>query len=425
MAVTLVVGVQWGDEGKGRIVDYLASGAEIVARFGGGANAGHTVRVGDTTYKLRIVPSGVLAGVNHCIIGPGTAVSPGQFVEELRALTAADVDVSRIWLSDLAHLILPYHIEQDKAAERARGAAAIGTTGNGIGPSYVDRAARRGLRAGDLRDMRKCRDHITQRCGQLIREGIHADAAAIVGDLELQAKTILPHVRDTVSLLNDALRAGKQVIAEGAQGSLLDVTFGMYPYVTSSVTVAGGAGAGLGFGPTAVDHVIGVVKAYSTRVGAGPFPTELHDATGERLRERGAEFGTVTGRARRCGWLDAVALRYAAEINGLSHLAITKLDILDGFDEIAMCDAYETSAVGSLPFIVDANPKPVYKRFAGWSESTTGARTFGELPAHAQAYIAALERAVGVPVAYISVGPERSQIIVRDNAPLPARAPHI
>jgi adenylosuccinate synthase len=421
MAVTLVVGVQWGDEGKGRIVDYLASGAEIVARFGGGANAGHTVRVGDKTYKLRIVPSGVLAGVNHCIIGPGTAVSPGQFVEELRSLSAAGVDVSRIWLSDLAHLILPYHIEQDKAAERARGAAAIGTTGNGIGPSYVDRAARQGLRAGDLRDLRKCRDHITQRCGRFIREGIHVDAAAIVADLELQAKTILPHVRDTVSLLNDALRAGKHVIAEGAQGSLLDVTFGMYPYVTSSVTVAGGAGAGLGFGPTAVDHVIGVVKAYSTRVGAGPFPTELHDATGERLRERGAEFGTVTGRARRCGWIDAVALRYAAEINGLTHLAITKLDILDGFDEIAMCDKYETDAVGSLPFIVDANPKPVYQRFAGWSEPTTGARSFSELPARAQAYITALERAVGVPVAYISVGPERAQIIVRENAPVTAR----
>src|ERR1022692_145171 len=384
MAVTLVVGVQWGDEGKGRIVDYLASGAESVARFGGGANAGHTVRVGDTTYKLRIVPSGVLAGVKHCIIGPGTAVAPGQFVEELRSLSAAGVDVSRIWLSDLAHLILPYHIEQDKAAERARGAAAIGTTGNGIGPSYVDRAARRGLRAGDLRDMRKCRDHITQRCGRFIRKDIHVDAATIVADLELQAKTILPHVRDTVSLLNDALRAGKHVIAEGAQGSLLDVTFGMYPYVTSSVTVAGGAGAGLGFGPTAVDHVIGVVKAYATRVGAGPFPTELHDATGERLRERGAEFGTVTGRARRCGWIDAVALRYAAEINGLTHLAITKLDVLDGFDEIFMCDTYETDAVGSLPFIVDANPKPVYERFAGWSESTTSARSFGELPARAQ-----------------------------------------
>ena len=246
MPVTLVVGVEWGDEGKGRIVDFLASGAEIVGRFGGGANAGHTVRVGDKTYKLRIVPSGVLAGAAHCIIGPGTAVSPGQFVAELQTLAAAGVDVSRVWLSDLAHLILPYHIEQDRAGERALGAAALGTTGNGIGPSYVDRAARRGLRAGDLRDLHACRRIIERRCSDLAREGIDVEAPAIVSELERHAAAILPHVRDTVGLLADALRAGKRVIAEGAQGSMLDVTFGTYPYVTSSVTVAGGAGAGLG-----------------------------------------------------------------------------------------------------------------------------------------------------------------------------------
>ena len=424
MAITLVVGVQWGDEGKGRVVDFLAAGAEIVGRFGGGANAGHTVRIGDKTYKLRIVPSGVLAGATHCIIGPGTAVSPGQFVAELRSLADTGVDVSRVWLSDLAHLILPYHIEQDRAAERALGAAALGTTGNGIGPSYVDRAARRGLRAGDLRDLRACREVIERRCAELAREGVSVDAPAIIAELEQHAATLLPHVRDTVSLLDDALRTRKRVVVEGAQGSMLDVTFGTYPYVTSSITVAGGAGAGLGFGPTAVEHVIGVAKAYATRVGAGPFPTELNDAVGARLRERGAEFGTVTGRPRRCGWIDAVALRYVATINGLSHLAITKLDVLDGLDEVCMCTSYETSVKGSLPFVMAANPKPVLRRFAGWSESTTEARNNEALPAQARAYLEALAGEIGVPISYISVGPERSAIIVREGAPLgstPAR----
>jgi len=425
VAITLVVGVQWGDEGKGRIVDFLAAGAEIVGRFGGGANAGHTVRVGDKTYKLRIVPSGVLAGAKHCIIGPGTAVSPGQFVQELRSLGEAGVDVSRVWLSDLAHLILPYHIEQDRAAERARGAAALGTTGNGIGPSYVDRAARRGLRAGDLRDLRACRAIIERRCRELSSEGIEVDAVTIAGELEQQAAALLPHVRDTVSLLDDALRAGKRVIAEGAQGSMLDVTFGTYPYVTSSTTVAGGAGAGLGFGPTGVEHVVGVVKAYATRVGAGPFPTELDDATGARLRERGAEFGTVTGRPRRCGWIDAVALRYAAAINGLTHVAITKLDVLDGLEEVCMCTAYESDVEGSLPFVMAAKPKPLLRRFKGWSEPTTGARSYEALPVQARAYLDALADEIGVPISYVSVGPERSAIIVREGAPLgstPARA---
>jgi adenylosuccinate synthase len=425
VAITLVIGAQWGDEGKGRIVDFLAAGAEIVGRFGGGANAGHTVRVGDKTYKLRIVPSGVLAGVAHCIIGPGTVVSPAQFAQELQSLASAGVDISRVWLSDLAHLILPYHIEQDRAAERALGAAALGTTGNGIGPAYVDRAARRGVRAGDLRDLARCREIIERRCSELEREGIVVDPAAMVADLERHAAVVLPHVRDTIGLLHDAVRAGKRVIAEGAQGALLDVTFGTYPFVTSSVTVAGGAGAGLGFGPTEVDHVIGVAKAYATRVGAGPFPTELDGPIGERLRERGAEFGTVTGRARRCGWIDAVALRYVVQVNGLTHMAITKLDVLDGLEEVGMCTAYEGVPDGSLPFAMAARPKTVLRRFPGWSEETTNARSYDALPKNARTYLDALAAEIGVPVAYISVGPERSQIIVREDAPvgaLPARA---
>jgi adenylosuccinate synthase len=422
--VTLVVGAQWGDEGKGRIVDFLARGAEIVGRFGGGANAGHTVRVGDKTYKLRIVPSGVLAGAAQCIIGPGTAVSPGQFAQELHALGQAGVDVSRVWLSDLAHLILPYHIAQDAAAERARGAGALGTTGNGIGPSYVDRAGRRSLRAGDLRDLPACRELIERRCRELAREGVDVDASESFAELDRNAAMILPHVRDTVSMLAGALHAGKRVVAEGAQGSLLDVTFGTYPYVTSSVTVAGGAGAGLGFGPTAVQHVIGVSKAYATRVGAGPFPTELDDAIGAQLRERGAEFGTVTGRPRRCGWIDAVALRYVASINGLTHLAITKLDVLDDLDEVCICTKYESDVGGSLPFVMASHPKPVLARFAGWRQPTTQARSYDELPAAARTYLDAIAAEIGVPISYISVGPERSAIIVREGAPLgsaPAR----
>jgi adenylosuccinate synthase len=425
LAITLVIGAQWGDEGKGRIVDFLAAGADVVGRFGGGANAGHTVRVGDTTYKLRIVPSGVLAGACDCIIGPGTVVSLDQFTDELRGLAAAGVDASRVWLSDLAHILLPYHIEQDRAAERARGASALGTTGNGIGPAYVDRVARRGMRAGDLRDRALVRDVVTRRCAELGREGIAADADSILSRIEEHRATVLPHIRDTVAMIHDALRTGKQIIAEGAQGALLDVTFGTYPYVTSSTTVAGGAGAGLGFGPTAVEHVIGVAKAYATRVGAGPFPTELDDAVGERLRERGHEYGTVTGRARRCGWIDTVALRYVAAVNGLTHVAITKLDVLDGFDEVCMCTAYDGAPEGSMPFQMAAKVKPVLRRFKGWTKETTAARSFAELPAEARAFIDALATEIGVPVSYISVGPERTQIIVRESAPsrvLAARA---
>lgn len=422
MPVTLVVGAQWGDEGKGRIIDYLAAGADGVARFGGGANAGHTVRVGDRTYKLRIVPSGVVAGVQACIIGPGTVVSPAALIKELDGLDAAGVDTSRVWLSDLAHLILPYHIELDRASERARGDAKIGTTGNGIGPAYVDRVARIGLRAGDLRDERAWRASVAARCAALASTGISVDAAAISDELAIQATRLLPHVRDTVSLLNTMLRAGKRVLAEGAQGSMLDVGLGTYPYVTSSVTVAGGAGAGLGIGPTLVEHVVGVVKAYATRVGSGPFPSELTDATGERLREVGREFGVVTGRARRCGWLDLAALRYAIDINGITHLAMTKLDVLDGFAEIGVCTGYSGGEDVSLPFAISSGASCVTTTLPGWQHPTTEARSWEDLPTRARAYVEFVEANAGVPVSYVSVGPERSQIIVRPSAPLLAPA---
>ena len=413
MPVNLVVGIQWGDEGKGRIVDYLCADAQIAARFGGGANAGHTVIVGDKTYKLRVVPSGVVTGVESCIIGPGTVVNPDSFLEEISALDAAGIDTSRVWLSDLAALILPYHIELDRAGERARGKEAIGTTGNGIGPAYGDRVARCGLRAGDLRDVAYCRAIVESRAVALAPLGILVDADEIMRWLEALAPRMLRHVRDTVAILHDALRADKRVLVEGAQGSMLDVTFGTYPFVTSSVTVAGGAGAGLGFGPTCVESVLGVVKAYTTRVGGGPFPTELVDATGERLRSAGREFGVVTGRPRRCGWLDLAVLRYAVQVNGITELALTKLDVLDGFDEIKVCVAYRGRSGASLPFQIAAGAQPEYRTFPGWSASTTDARSFDRLPAEARAYVEFIERECGVPITLVSVGPERRQIIER------------
>lgn len=419
MPVTVVLGSQWGDEGKGRIVDFLSANADVVARFGGGANAGHTVRVGDKTYKLRMVPSGIVAGVEHCIIGPGTVVSPAALTAELDTLEYSGVDISRLWISDLAHLIMPYHVELDRAAERERGRDALGTTGNGIGPAYVDRVARTGIRAGDLRDMRRCRQTLFTRAHSLRTQGIVLDLDSAMADLERHAQRMLPHVCDTVTLLHEDLQAGKRVLAEGAQGSMLDVNLGTYPYVTSSETVAGGACAGLGFGPKAVDQCIGVVKAYATRVGGGPFPTEQQNEIGEQLRKRGSEFGTVTGRARRCGWLDLVALRYAVAVNGITHLAMTKLDVLDTLYELSVCTGYEEAASGdSLPFVISRGATPVWKTRPGWLKPTVSARNWEDLPRNARDYIEFVEEFVGVPVAYVSVGPERSQIIVRPNAPL-------
>lgn len=417
MPVTLVIGAQWGDEGKGRIIDWLSSSANVVARFGGGANAGHTVRVGKRTYKLRIVPSGVIAGVQHCIIGPGTAVSPSSLIAELQTLQAAGVDVSHVWLSDLAHLILPYHVELDKSAERDLGSAALGTTGNGIGPAYIDRVARRGIRAGDLADMPRCLESLAARTDTARAAGATIDFEVMAADLTRHAEALLPHVRDTVTLLHDQLEAGKRVLAEGAQGTLLDVNLGTYPFVTSSVTVSGGACAGLGFGPKEVEHVVGVAKAYCTRVGGGPFPTELNDKTGEALRERGVEFGVVTGRPRRCGWLDLAALQYAVRINGLTHVAMTKLDVLDGFRELSLGVGYEGEDGSSLPFVLARGAKPRYKSLPGWLQPTTSVRAWEELPSAARDYVEFVESYIGIPISYISVGPERSQIIVRPSAP--------
>ncbi|HEV3155096.1 MAG TPA: adenylosuccinate synthase [Candidatus Baltobacteraceae bacterium] len=398
----IIVGIQWGDEGKGRIVDYYSRDYDIVARFGGGDNAGHSIRVGDRKLALRIVPSGVLQERCELFIGGGTVVSLEGLLGELDSLAKIGVDVKRVRISDRAHVVFSYHAEADKAAEAARGAHAIGTTGRGIGPAYVDRVARSGITFGDLRD----RGTLAEK---LQRKGAQSTLPAV---WEL-AQRVTPYVVDGVDYLHGAIENGKRLLIEGAQGSLLDVGYGTYPYVTSSHTIAGGACTGLGLGPTAIGRVVGVVKAYCTRVGGGPFPSELHDATGERLRTQGAEFGVVTGRPRRCGWFDAVAARYGTRVNGLTSAVITKLDVLTGFEQIGIVTGYrlhgsavDFGAAGHTDLQTDVEYVP------GWSEDLSGVRRIGDLPEAARSYVSRIEQALGVPVESVSVGPERSQIAV-------------
>jgi adenylosuccinate synthase len=413
--VDIAVGIQWGDEGKGRVVDLMAAEYDIVARFGGGDNAGHSIEVGAQKLALRIVPSGALVPSVQLFIGGGTAVSLDGLAEELRTLRDAGVDISRVRISDRAHIVFPYHATLDRLSERDRGANPIGTTGRGIGPAYVDRVGRLGITFGDLSRPEVCAQKIRQ--AMLARAAVFARAGGDVPreedvvsqTLEL-ARVALPHVVDGVSYLHDAMEAGRRILAEGAQGSLLDVGYGSYPYVTSSSTIAGGACTGLGIGPRAVGNVVGIAKAYATRVGGGPFPSELTGETGDRLRSAGREFGVVTGRARRCGWFDAVAARYAARVNGLSHLIITKLDVLSGFEQIGMVTGYRRAegkpcGAGAMN---DADLQVDVRYYEGWSQDIRDVRHVRDLPSAAQAYVAALETFVGVPIALVSVGPERS-----------------
>jgi adenylosuccinate synthase len=414
----IVLGVQWGDEGKGRVVDSFAGDYDMVARFGGGDNAGHTLVVGDRKLALRIVPSGVLQERPELFIGGGTVISLDGIAAEFDMLAGIGVDVSRIKISDRAHVVFSYHAALDQASERARGAMAIGTTGRGIGPAYTDKVARVGITFGELRKREALADKI--RYNLLSRATQFASMDFAPREEDVIARTlgsiprVLPHVVDGVSYLHDFLESGKRVLIEGAQGSLLDVGYGTYPYVTSSHTIAGGACTGLGIGPTAIGDVIGVAKAYATRVGAGPFPSELFDETGERLRERGGEFGTVTGRPRRCGWFDAVAARYATRVNGLTRAVVTKLDVLTGFDSIAIVTGYrvagqpvEFSSAGDPELTLDL------AWYDGWSEDLAHVRKIDALPRTAIAYVDALERALGVPIDAVSLGPERSSFAVR------------
>jgi adenylosuccinate synthase len=428
MPLDIVLGTQWGDEGKGRIADWLAAEADLVARYAGGDNAGHTVCINDQTYKLHLVPSGVLRPNVRCLMGGGMVVNPLRLIEELRELDQRGVDVApgRILLAETAHLITPAHLALDRARETKRGREAIGTTQRGIGPAYTDKVARTGLRAGEMRDAasfaRRVRERITEANQRLALYGVEvvdADQAAV--DYGAAAEFLAPYLVDGSRMVHEALQVGQRVLGEGAQGTLLDIDHGHYPFVTSSSPTAGGALTSLGVGPRLVDRVIGVVKAYSTRVGAGPFPTELGDARGDRLRGTGSnpwdEYGTTTGRPRRCGWLDSVVLRYAARINGLTELALTKLDILRGFEQLQIATHYTHQEATLCDLPVDtatyAACEPICEALPGWAEDITSAPTFANLPDAARRYVERIEELVGVPVKLIAVGPARHQTIVR------------
>ena len=415
----VVVGAQWGDEGKGKLVDVLAERADLVVRYQGGANAGHTVVIGEKQFILRQIPSGILHPRVTCLIGNGVVLEPENLFKELDSLHERGIDTEgRLYISDRAHLVLPYHKLLDAASEKSQN---LGTTGRGIGPAYEDKYGRRGLRVADLRRVECAAALLTDRVRranqllELMGGSERADLNEHLRLVERLAPRLLPLAADTGSLVYRAIRERRRVLLEGAQGALLDVDHGTYPYVTSSNTTAGGAAVGAGIGPTAIDGVLGVVKAYTTRVGNGPLPTEAGSPDGERLRELGGEFGAVTGRPRRCGWFDATVVRYATRVNGLTGLAVTKLDVLDTFAEIPVGTMYRLAgdACAEMPAEVEAlaRVEPVYEVLPGWSRPTGDARKLSDLPAAARAYLDRLEALSGVPVRYVSVGTRRDQII--------------
>ena len=415
----VVVGAQWGDEGKGKLVDVLAERADFVVRYQGGANAGHTVVIGDTQFVLRQIPSGILHAGVVCVVGNGVVLEPETFFGELDQLAERGISTTgRIFVSDRAHLVLPYHKLLDAASEKSQ---KLGTTGRGIGPTYEDKYGRRGIRVADLRRLECARALLAdrvERANRLLEMMGASERASYdhhVALLERLAPRLLPVAADAGLLVHRAVREGRRVLLEGAQGAMLDVDHGTYPFVTSSNTTAGGAAVGAGIGPTLIHGVLGVVKAYTTRVGNGPLPTEAPSPQAERLREVGGEFGAVTGRPRRCGWFDATVVRYAARVNGLTGLAVTKLDVLDGFEEIPVCTAYrlDGESCEEMPAEVEAlgRVEPSYEVLRGWNRPTGGARHLGDLPAEARAYLDRLESLSGVPVRYVSVGTRRDQII--------------
>lgn len=417
-----VLGAQWGDEGKGKIVDLLTPHFSIVARFQGGHNAGHTVYVNGTKFVLRLIPSGILHAGVTCIIGNGLVVDLAALFAEVDELTRNGIDVaSRLIISDKAHLILPYHRDLDLLSEARRGERKIGTTSRGIGPAYEDKIARRGIRVCDLMDPvgleQNIRDNVTAR-NRLVQDST-MDWRPVFDQLLGYGQRLRPWVRDVSLMLAEAIRAGQAVLFEGAQGTLLDIDHGTYPYVTSSNATIGGVCTGLGVGPRAIGAVMGVVKAYTTRVGEGPLPTELLGEMGNRLRDTGNEYGAVTGRPRRCGWYDAVAVRYGARINGLDALALTKLDVLDGLDRIDICTAYRCGSRTLTEFPSDigqlAACEPVYETMPGWPSPTKGVRRFEDLPEAARRYIARLEEVSGVRAAIVSTGSERDDTIHRPD----------
>jgi adenylosuccinate synthase len=418
-----VLGAQWGDEGKGKIVDLLTRHFSIVARYQGGHNAGHTVYSGGKKFVLRLLPSGILHDGITCVIGNGLVVDPQALFAEIDEVSAAGITVgNRLVISDKAHLILPYHRELDLLSEARRGERRIGTTSRGIGPAYEDKIARRGVRVGDLADTDSLSGAVQQNVAA--RNRLIADSTMdwrqVIDDLTRAWTRMAPWVTDVSLFLHRAREAGRSIMYEGAQGTLLDIDHGTYPYVTSSNATIGGVCTGLGVGPKAIDGVLGVAKAYTTRVGEGPLPTELTGELGNRLRETGQEFGAVTGRPRRCGWYDAVAVRYAVRVNGLDALALTKLDVLDGLDELKVCTAYRCRGATLTEMPGDLGQlsvcEPVYETLPGWTSPSAGVRDFDRLPREARSYIGRLEDITGVPAAVISTGSAREDTIIRDGS---------
>ncbi|MEL0588875.1 MAG: adenylosuccinate synthase [Planktothrix agardhii] len=433
MANVVVIGAQWGDEGKGKITDLLSGSADVVVRYQGGVNAGHTVVVDNQTFKLHLIPSGILYPDTECIIGSGTVIDPRILIEELDQLESLKISTKNLMISQTAHVTMPYHRLLDQASEEQRGSQKIGTTGRGIGPTYADKSERTGIRIIDLMETESLPDQLrwTISNKNVILEKLYnlppLDPEAVIAEYLQYAERLRPHVVDASLKIYAAVQDRRNILFEGAQGTLLDLDHGTYPYVTSSNPVAGGACVGTGVGPTMIDRVIGVAKAYTTRVGEGPFPTEMVDGIGQVLCDRGAEFGTTTGRQRRCGWFDAVIGRYAVRINGLDCLAITKLDVLDGLDEIKVCIAYDIDGERCEHFPSSARTfarcEPIYETVPGWKESTADCRKLEDLPQTALDYLKFLAELMKVPIAIVSLGASRDQtIIVEDPIHGPKRA---
>ncbi|HJX12120.1 MAG TPA: adenylosuccinate synthase [Dehalococcoidales bacterium] len=425
MAVVAVIGAQWGDEGKGKIVDMLAEKAKYVVRFSGGDNAGHTVVNPLGEFKLRLTPSGIFYPGTISVIGNGVVVNPRVLLEEMDHLNGRGVDTSRLYISDRAHLIMPYHILFDGLEEEARGGRAIGTTHKGIGPAYTDKVSRTGIRVGDLLDRELFREKLTAALdykNRILTRVYDKDPLSlddIYNEYCGYADRLVKHISDTTIMLAEAIQRHEPVLLEGAQGVLLDPDFGTYPYTTSSSPLAANACLGAGLGPGQLTHVLGIFKSFQTRVGTGPMPTELKDATGEAIRQRGQEFGTVTGRPRRCGWFDAVAARFSHRVNSYTSVAITRLDVLDALPRLKICVGYKLDkrTIDYFPAGIPALEKcrPVYEELPGWQQNTDGARRFEELPGPAQRYVARLEELIGCPASLISVGRSREQTIVRKS----------
>jgi len=425
MSTRIVLGAQWGDEGKGKIVDLLSHNADYIVRFQGGANAGHTLKFDDQTIVLHLVPSGIFNGNGTCVIGNGVVIDPIALVQEIEEIQDMDFSLKgRLFISQTAHVILSYHKVLDNMREKRRGDDAIGTTGRGIGPAYVSKVARVGIRMADLLDSALLRKKIDQNLKDinLSLKNVYREPTIktddILDELEPAITTLRPYITNTSALLHQAIADEKNILLEGAQGCLLDVDHGTYPYVTSSSPTAGGACTGSGIPPTAITNVMGITKAYCTRVGNGPFPTELHDESGEKLREKGGEFGATTGRPRRCGWLDLVALKYAVQLNGMNELTLTKMDVMDGFEEINVCTSYKIKGKETTvyPLTLDETEKiePQYTTLPGWSEDIQGITVWDELPENAKKYVRFLEDYLGVQFTVISTGPKRSETIVLD-----------